>query len=220
MCYGHMVCDKEAKGQGEMTFFVMTKELLTSLAIFFSICFSLEAEQQEPAARKRQIGTGSLIGSELLADPYRLKISAYSEDEQRGYLQLSNGTVWQYLKSHPYREAWLVGDTVFLERTAANGWVLSNGSYGGRLAVKMVKNSATALPVIAGKRNGGGVVILNDGSMWAVGFWQRLWNRLWRWQVGDRIIITPNELPMSEATHQLINVDQDMSSVGVKKEIR
>lgn len=173
----------------------MLKLLLTALMI--------AATSLTTGELPRQIGAGHLQTRN--GDSYALRITSYYQEKGVTTVVLSNGTVWRLLSP----VLWLVGDVIFLKGRPDGGWELYNSSDKSSTRVQFVKLKGEGLHRLKSNGNSGGTLTLDDGSVWHVSWWQRLWGMSWQWRAGDRIIISPLQLPLKDHTNLLIDIDRD-----------
>lgn len=172
----------------------------------FLFCLLSLSAQSPP----RQIGAGKLVEVQD-KDSYTLQLSSIFENSDGTFIFLSDGTVWQQLRTI-HNLGWIVGDQILIQNNASDGWVLENTTYNGSANVQFVRLASQKLPKINQVSSGGGIISLDDGSEWTVSWWNR-WNGFtWSWKHGDKIIISPLRFPVAAQSHLLINLDQNQRS--------
>lgn len=139
-------------------------------------------------------------------DPYALRLTSYYQNQGITHLVLSNGSIW----STPTPTMWLVGDKVTLTEDFNGNWILNNESDHSNSSIKFERLNLATVPRIRTIENAGGQISLDDGSSWRVGWWERIWARMWNWKVGDHILIAPLPILIGNNSHLLIDADRDL----------
>jgi hypothetical protein len=181
--------------------------------------------------------------------PAILQIASASEQGGKTTITLTNGMCWEYrdggLFSIPSNEqmlnkvprVWKVGDRVRIVYVWNWGYHLENISYPGSIPVDLLNASSstiTATKIRTILKNGsephpsharmldeGGTwhtLTLDDGTMWYVGWWSSAWMK--NWNVGDRVILSPNDFITGRATHLMINLDRPSSENSLRSNVR
>lgn len=181
------------------------------ICIFIAWMTNLEAATAHETTPSKSIGAsrGSYEINGL--DPYALKITTMFENGNNVFIYLNDGSVWQHIHANPSRLGWLLGDEVRLDKGSA-AWKMDNMTYNSNVLVQFVRLNNDSLPIIQSIKDAGGSLVLEDGSEWKISWWNRQRGQTWKWKSGDRVIISPLELPSEHASHLIINYDKGMLS--------
>lgn len=104
-------------------------------------------------------------------------------------------------------EQWKVGDAAAIDYSTGSGYSLVNLNAIGYVPVTLSYAPDSEFARIT-KITKTGYISLDDGTVWFVGPWSRLWGL--DWAVGDRVVSEPGYFPLQSATHWLINVDRHL----------
>ncbi len=155
-----------------------------------------------------------LKSSEMVCPASIMTIEAFETTKHHTIIGLDNGTLWSYKDKDLFTHvnAWKLGDRVHLVYVHLEGYHLENVSCQGSVPVELINSKAKEIKglhiqQIIEDDEAPCSIVLEDGTSWYVGIWSSLW--MIDWEVGDRIIVTPQNFMFGYANHYLINVDKE-----------
>lgn len=151
-----------------------------------------------------------------------MTIDSYEISWGKTTILLSNGLVWKYNDIDLFVEGmgWQIGDRVNIVMATDKGitstFHLQNVSYQGLAPVELYDfpagNSATRISnIIPNKEKGTKLIVLDDGSKWFIGKWSCIFTD--RWQIGDRVVISPSEKIWGNTDYIIVNFDRNDGSI-------
>jgi hypothetical protein len=145
---------------------------------------------------------------------FAFQIQTFEIANKQTNIQLDNGTLWTYKDTDLFEgeHGWRIGDRVRISAVYFEGFFLENVSCEGCVPAVLQNSNAPDLvtqriaELIYDVENETHRVVLDDQTEWFIGSWSSKW--MTDWQEGDRILVTPGEFALGNATHLLINLDQ------------
>lgn len=155
-----------------------------------------------------------LKSSEMVCPSSVMTIEAFETYKHHTNIRLDNGTLWSYKYKDLFinSNAWKLGDRVHIVYVHLEGYHLENVSCQGSVPVELINSKAKEIKGLRIQQiieddDAPYSIVLEDGTGWYIGIWSSLWTI--DWEVGDRIIVTPQKFMYGEADHYLINVDKE-----------
>lgn len=164
---------------------------------FLFILFNVSAEA---APYEREI-----IGIEI---SHEERPTSFAE----GIILLNDGSAWNWeakcLCCKHKLDLWKFGDKIKIANTGIpEHFLLCNSSHPQYAPfVTLDPDTKETYPVITDIQKDGYALELSDGSSWSVTGWFNL--RGITWQIGDRVIVAPQESTWSQSTHVIFNMNR------------
>ena len=78
--------------------------------------------------------------------------------------------------------------------------------------MKLVDTSTSELPRIAEINEQGREIVLTNNTKWYIGWFSGMWSQ--KWEVGEKILISPNRKLDNKSAQVLINMDHKLETIN------
>lgn len=164
------------------------------------------------------IGAAPLPTAQVLCSSSLMHIEAYETSSHQTTILLNNGTLWTYKDTDLFSgpKGWKLGDCVHIVYSYFQGYHLKNVSYRGCVPVKLTNLNSENIKavriqsIVKNPLKSTYTIVLDDQTKWFIGSWSGAW--MTNWQVGDRMLVTPQDFMFGDADYLLINLDREEGS--------
>jgi hypothetical protein len=154
----------------------------------------------------------------LICPSSNMRVESFETSNKQTTILLDNGTLWCYKDTDLFDNqfGWQLGDRVHIVYVYLSGYYLKNVSYQGCVPVKLINSRSEKIntlhiqAIIKDQKSSTYTLVLDDNTQWFIGSWSGAW--MSEWQIGDRIIVTPQEFLFGKANYLLLNLERGESS--------